>query len=465
MDKNLIIETIIRGISSTLQSVKIYTVEHRTAQKAIDVIYNSITEYVQQYGDLEFGIAGDELFSGKEIFFNLSKQLKELIDLLKDKNIERIIYKRSLCRLELVDFFEVLVACLDGEPFLDASQRMNKKFPNIDAGRIGGTVSSDKQKSQDIDKDKDNKKHCQKIYNSLLDENKGAIENIISGEAIDVESVYNFSCDIFNMIMYNRDSLFTMMNLKRHDDYTFVHSLNVAVLTIFQAQYLGFPEAEAIRLGMAGLFHDNGKLAIKKQLLNKKGKLTDEEFENIKSHTILGAELMLDNPDFDKMFLIAAHQHHLGVNLKKYPRPSFLKRQSLVAQIVAISDVYDALRSRRSYKEGMPLEKVYDIMQKEKDSLLNSELVDLFFKHVGVWPVGTLVKLGTGEVGLVKEVNHDDSFSPLVEILYDSSNVYLQHPFIADLSEKLNDKYLRRIEKHLAPDSDEGKRYVSELYG
>jgi len=162
---------------------------------------------------------------------------------------------------------------------------------------------------------------------------------------------------------------------------------------------------------------------------------------------------------------IVSFEHHLGVDLRGYPKVRFLKRQNLASKIVAVSDIYDALRSRRVYKDVMPLERVYTIMNKEKARLLDPYLVDLFFRNLGVWPPGTLVRLDTQEVALVREVNLQDLFRPKVEVFYDSKGKRLEKSFIVDLTEK-DEKgdFFRRILREMNP-WGEGERFVSELLG
>jgi HD-GYP domain-containing protein (c-di-GMP phosphodiesterase class II) len=461
------IEKIIRDISSTIQSVRIYTVQHPRARKAIDELFNAVQSLLSSAGEVSFGLAGDELFSGKDIFFHLTGQLSDFIKTLRDVEIERVRMRAPLMQQELSDFLEVLAAAREGDTFDELSRRHNKRFASIEVGKMGGAVSGADENDKNGRKSKqlDSLLHCYQVYGHMMETGSDAISRIAGGEQVDYEALYNFSCDVFNLIVHNQKSLFALMGLKRHDDYTFIHCLNVGVLSMYQARYLGFPQDQAIRLGMAGLFHDVGKIAIKNALLNKGGKLSDAEFENIKSHPVIGAELLLRNQSIDKLFFIACMQHHMGVDLSRYPRTKYLKRQSLAARIVAVSDVYDALRSRRSYKAGMSLERVHDIMRKESGTLLDAELVNLFFKYVGIWPVGTLVMLESGEVGQVSESHPDDNLSPSVELLFDREGNRLETPVTVDVREKDafgNKKH--RISRHLTSEG-EGARYVKELFG
>lgn len=458
MDINKL-EKILRLISSTIQSVRIYTVEHPKAKQAVKEVYSSLMEYCASFEICEIGIAGNEIFSGKEIFFELSKQLSELIDLLKSAKVERLNFSKNLSEKELENFFSVIIEVSENQSFEDLLKEKSIKFIGINFGQLCRQDQS--QSASSIEK----RAKSIEAYTSLLDGNKEVMDSIVKDISVDTGQVFNFSCDLFNLVSFNKESLFTMMNLKRHDDYTFVHSLNVAVLTMFQAQYLGLDRKDVVRLGMAGLLHDCGKKLVRNNLLNKKEKLSDKEFRSVQSHTLAGVDLLFMQEEIDSLAVIGAYQHHIGVKLERYPRAVYIKKQSTVAKIIAVSDVYDALRSRRSYKKGMPLEQVYEIMQREKGRILDTELVDLFFKNIGVWPEGTLVRLNSSELAIVKKNNPADIYSPTIEIVYDDQENLLAEPIVVDLTRQKDLHIKRKIESHITPETDEGKKYISALLG
>lgn len=463
------IQDIIKKISSTIQCIKIYTLEHPRSIRSIDETFALIKEFFSAYGDVEIGLADQEFFSGKEVFFQLSQRLPDLIEIFKKTGIEKLNIRKSLRKEELYLFFKTLLACRDGELFVDAGRRLSIKPISLEVGVLGGQVcaSGDVEESE-APVEKTGKNHDYDVFSlcqRLIETNSATAEFVTSGRAIEAETVYAFSCDAYRMITENRNTLFNMLSLKHHDDYTFVHSLNVALLSMYQAGYLGLEEELVKRMGMAGLFHDIGKHEIKTQLLNKKDKLTDDEFEIIKSHTMLGAEEIFRQGLDDPFFLIGAHQHHIGIDLNKYPRPVFMREQSMAAQIIAVADVYDALRSRRSYKKPMALEKVYEIMQKEKGTLLNPKLVDLLFENIGIWPIGTIVRLNTAEVAIVRGNNKKDIFSPEIDIRYDNEGMRLSEPVRVNLAEQTaSGEYLRRVECYIDPEDEEGRKYVREIF-
>jgi tRNA nucleotidyltransferase/poly(A) polymerase len=173
---------------------------------------------------------------------------------------------------------------------------------------------------------------------------------------------------------------------------------------------------------IAALFHDIGKLYISRKIIKKTDKLTENEFKDIRSHSILGSRLLLKHVDTLGMLpVVVAFEHHMRQDAKSYPKLSFPYTPHIISAIISICDVYDALAQRRSYKADYPPDVIYNLMNKEKDRFLQPQLVSKFFSIMGVWPVGTAVTLNGGRVAIVREENLEKPFLPKVEVMYPSS--------------------------------------------
>jgi len=459
---NFRVKNLIKSLSAALQMVKVYTLSHRRAEQVVEELYEEFRRVFGLIeGSIKIGLVRDELFFRREIYFDLTVFVKDFIKVLRERHIEYLEFRPNLFKEELAEFLEKL-AERKTEEEEDEDFFKKASSENISIGRFGTEIES-----EDAETDNDfyfGVKSGGVFYAESVERTRAVITDIIRGEKIDLKKLIEITSKIYSQMAVNEKALLALLSIKHFDDYTFVHSVNVAILSLFQAKYLGLSEEVIKEIGTAGLLHDIGKIYIKKNILDKKESLTGEEFSRVKNHALFGAKILLKNKPVDKIAFISALQHHLKFDLTGYPKLPFCRQQHLSAKIIAVSDVYDSLRSRRKYKEVTSLERVYEIMKKESGSLFDPYLVDLFFRNIGIWPAGTLVRLNTNEIGMVKRVNPQELFFPEIEILYDSSGRKLKKGIKADLKETDDQGGLkRRILRHLSP-YGEGIKIIREVY-
>ncbi len=170
--------------------------------------------------------------------------------------------------------------------------------------------------------------------------------------------------------------------LKSADEYTFTHVINVCILTMSQAESLGFKGEYLYQIGIASVLHDVGKLFVPEEIIRKPDMLTREERSIIETHTIKGAKYILNLENIPKLAVLGAMEHHIKYNGSGYPLIRGGWQPNIVSQMIAIADVFDALRSRRSYSEPKSLELIKQILQQEKGTTFNPFLVDNFLKLI-----------------------------------------------------------------------------------
>lgn len=462
--ENYAIKDLIKALSSTLQMVAIYTNQHPRAKTAIEKLYAGFSGIFTTLEEVHIGVVGSELFSGTQIFFELTTQVKDFILVLQEKQIEFIRFKRGLSQDELSNFVTKLsVRNKEGDADFVETFINQAQFSHIQIGKFGQEVQSSPAVQESSFKKE--LPEVNMLYQQQLSNVTSALEKGADDLQLDYSVFLSTAVQLFRLSMQHQHALFILSGVKKHDDYTFVHCVNTSLLTMFQARILGIPEKDVVKLGVAGFLHDIGKIAIKRALLDKKGKLSQGEFLQIKNHAVFGAKILLRGSAAERIPLIVAFGHHLGCSLQGYPKTRFLQNQHLASQLVSLSDVYDALRSRRSYRGSMSLERVYEIMKKEEGRLFDPFLLDLFFKHLGVWPVGTLVMLDSQEIALVKMNNPRDIFRPQVEIFFDAQGNKLDEGVVIDMTEKDSQgNFKRRIQRHLSAEG-EGRKFVVTLFG
>lgn len=261
-------------------------------------------------------------------------------------------------------------------------------------------------------------KSISKLKNMFMNIDKG------SSTDKDIKEIGNIAEDMVEELIVNRDLMVNMVDIKSFDDYTFFHSVNVAVLSIIMGIALNLNKSDLYKLAMGALLHDVGKVFINQDLLNKKGKLTDEEFEIMKSHSINGYRYIKSNFNVPVRSYIAVLDHHEKWDGTGYPNNKLGEDISLFGRIIAIADVYDALTSDRPYKKSSLPANVIEYIMGGPGSHFDFDLVNIFIKKVAAYPVGTCVKLNNGVIGIVVENYSDSSTRPKIRVLNSPSEEY-----------------------------------------
>lgn len=213
------------------------------------------------------------------------------------------------------------------------------------------------------------------------------------------------------------DALMLMTQLKKRDEYTAQHSMNVCVFSIALGRQINAPVEELNNIGLCGMLHDMGKLLVPSDLLNKPGRLTAEELPVMQSHTTKGWGLLMNTSGIFPGAVDVAHMHHERIDGSGYPRKLKAEQITPYARIVAIADTYDAVSSDRIYKPGKSHLESIKILTEAAGTHLDSALTMKFIECLGIYPAGSLVELNSGEVALVLEVNPKAKLKPRVMIV------------------------------------------------
>lgn len=432
---------------SAIQTGKIYSPEHPKYHEFIEQAHNSLQEVLKEKKELVIGIVEDELAWEDEIFFDLSQKLKSLVLYLQERGIERIYFNQSLNKNELEKFITFLItpkADLPEDPLEYLSAQGVK---NIRAGKIR-TLASDQKKKSKISVERI------KQYENSLKTVSQSFDKLLNEEDIDYLDLRFNILNVMENFMGRHQELLNLISIKKKDLVTFVHLLNVSILSMYISSKLGFSKDDVLDLGIAALFHDIGKISISLRILKKKSKLAEDEFLKIQDHSILGTKILTRYIDMLGILpIVVSFEHHMRYDLKGYPKVDFPHAPHLASYIVSLCDVYDALAQRRTYKKDYPPNEIYNIMMKEKGKLFDPKLLVKFFKITGVWPIGTIVSLSNRSIAFVREANERDIFRPVVEVISPKNR--------KGMIDLLKNKDIS-IKKSLNPFA-EGKKYLDML--
>lgn len=277
----------------------------------------------------------------------------------------------------------------------------------------------------DIVEERTRIKAIHKVYDTFHE-----LEN--TGE-LNIEPLTRVSENILTDILSNRNNLVQLSDLRRHDDYTFSHSVNVAVLSTMLGSLCRYTKSDLFTLVLGGLLHDIGKVNVPANILTKRGRLTPDEFSLMKLHPELGEEKLkrLPVPNADLLTIIAG-QHHEHMDGQGYPRRLMGNSIHRFARIVSIADVYDALTTQRSYKPSYKPHIAHRIMTRCSVGQFDLDLLNLFFNNVAIYPTGTVLKTTMG-YAIVKKSEFGRTMTPNICIFADVEQKLVPRPFDVDL--------------------------------
>ena len=259
------------------------------------------------------------------------------------------------------------------------------------------------------------------------------MDNASMGKAIKTEKVHRMVEAVVDSTFRNQDALASLTRLKSADEYTFAHCVNVCILSVAIARRMGFSKEALQDLGAGAMLHDVGKALVPADILKKKGPLSEAEFDNMKQHPILGLEYLKEMPDIKESSLHVVAQHHEKYNGTGYPAMKESERIHIFARIAAVADVYDAMTSTRCYQKGMlpdiALQKIYMLREKQFEPILVERLI----KSLGIYPIGTVIELNTGEIAVVKATNHLHPLQPKINMLIKANGRKYKKPFQVNL--------------------------------
>jgi putative nucleotidyltransferase with HDIG domain len=242
------------------------------------------------------------------------------------------------------------------------------------------------------------------------------------GNALKVGEAVALVDEISGSVMRNPSAMLSLARLKNKDDYTYMHSVAVCALMVALGRQLGFDGEELRGVGMAGLFHDIGKVGIPNEILNKPERLTDVEFAIVKQHPAKGWEILKASYDVDETELDVCLHHHERVDGNGYPDKLSGDALSVFARMGAICDVYDAITSERCYKHSWDPAVALRKMAEWRQGQFDEGVFQAFVKTVGIYPTGTLVKLQSGRLGVVTDQTDGGLLKPNVRVFFSSKS-------------------------------------------
>ncbi|QYJ88145.1 HD-GYP domain-containing protein [Shewanella mesophila] len=256
----------------------------------------------------------------------------------------------------------------------------------------------------------------------LMAEAKGLVQKVLSetfeGKAIEVAPFEDLAENMIESVMLDDDAFKCISALRSKDAYLLEHSINVAFLLVTFGKYLSLKRDVLKHLAVGGILHDIGKVKVDNKILHKPGRLTPEEFEHMKLHQVYAKEILTETPDLPQISRDVCLMHHEKLDGKGYPNGLKGEQLSLHGRMSCIVDIFDALTATRCYKEAMSPAAAFKILLSLTPFHLDEKLVYEFIRCVGVYPVGSLVQLSDGRIGIVWDAKGRDALHPILKCFY-----------------------------------------------
>jgi len=453
-----IIEDIFIRFSSALRTAQLYEPNNDTFIRQVNLLFDLIQTILKNEGKAHFQFRANTLFFNTvrvKFDFHSYHNFKFLADIFKEREIGTLGFEPGLSQEELTQFVTLFVDGEEENPFENFEAKIKEKGI--------GHIFLEKIHPSDTVGGKEEEEFMQsavKVFFKSITHLKEVVEREKQKKMVKLKTTRRLMQSIVNLISQNESFMVGLTNIKNYDEYTLNHSTNVCVLAVCFGRRLGFEKRELVDLGVSAFFHDIGKLAISKEILDKPGKLDENEMKIMQTHPWHGAKKLACLKELSILPVSAlnvAMEHHIWSNLTGAGYPKYWKKNytDLFSRITKICDFFDAVTTERPYrKKTATREEAVSWLLEKTGTEFDAVLLKVFANMIGVYPIGSLVVLDTGAWGIVTEVNPDIAYmtKPKVKIIADKKGNKIDGKII-DLAEKnpKTEKFKKTIVKTLDP--------------
>jgi putative nucleotidyltransferase with HDIG domain len=414
-------DELLRRLAAAIRGAQLYAPGHPLATRSITALGETLVSTHSATPSITIGIVGEEIVVGDIPIPHAADTMGELIRRLQEAGIERIVIDRGVQSDELVRLVET-VARSDSADQIAALSHL----PHIRVGRL----QVDEQTAAGVG----DISTFRKLYDDAVKVAETLWESTGVEGIPDADAARGMVDSLAQAVAQNRTALLALTALKNYDNYTFTHMVNVSILTMGQARGVGVDGPLLREFGLAALMHDIGKVKTPNEILNKPDKLTEQEYEILKRHTVDGAQILRKTPEMPTLAPVVAFEHHLRADGTGYPTAQ-RAQLNLGTTLCGIADVYDAMRSQRVYQPAFPTDRILAVLQRNDGRQFDQHLVRRFVQLVGIYPVGNLVRLYNGEIAVVLKAHAADPYRPRVRILMGPDELPLANPMEVNLWE------------------------------
>jgi len=397
---------VVQVLAAAIKGLRLYSLDHPATRKQVQTLQDGLFGLLQHKQKIKMGLLEGTLFIEDHLFIQEFPAASELAGLLESRALSGIEFHAGLSATELQILLNTLYAGeLKGRAFAEA----------LESNQV------EKIKAFTPQDDEEEDGQPRKVYRKALKVVDQIFTDVRMGQIPSSTEALKVVKSMARLTLTEPHALFALSMLKDYDNYTFTHSVNVSVISLAVGRACGVSEQDLRILGLGGLLHDLGKLKVDVKIITKPGRLTEIEFEEIKQHPTFGAEIIKEMEGVTQEVMDIVLCHHSRYDRKGYPLLENDRNLSRLVDMTAIADSYDAMTTLRSYQRPLTPRGAINRLREVAGTFLNPDYVTSFIVSLGPFPVGSLVRLDTNEIGLVTKVDAKDPSLADIKLLFDPS--------------------------------------------
>ncbi|MBI5587782.1 MAG: HD-GYP domain-containing protein [Deltaproteobacteria bacterium] len=416
MNENDSRDAILKNINGALKSRKLYPPGHPAVSAPINKLSTTLEDSLKTTNNIVVGLVNEALVFEDDLIVEGEKLYPDIIRYMNEKSVNAIIFERGFSLKELTALLDVL----SGADIL-TGHALQK-----DLSARGITHISLKSIPE-------GKRNILEIYNGAVGVVKNVMGEVRMGKIPRAEPVNEIIGEITESVFSDQNAIVGLTMIKNYDDYLYNHSVNVSIISLSLGRAMKLTEEQLHAVGVAALLHDIGKTGVAENIIRKPGGLSSEEWDKIKEHPLLGSNIIKRMEGMDETIGRLIYEHHVKYDHSGYPQTSSSLHP--LSQIITISDAYDALTTLRVYQQPHSPVEAVKVMSNFSGRHFNPDTLKAFVNMIGLYPVGTMVRLSTNEIGLVVKVDCEAGDCPVIKVLYGKDGNELDAPYELSLME------------------------------
>ncbi|MCL4558106.1 MAG: HD domain-containing protein [Deltaproteobacteria bacterium] len=414
--------TLVTLITGTVKNLSLYPKTHPTIKTAVHGVNEILHSLLATRRELVVAVVKNTLLVDRTPFYTTTKGVEEFIDRLIALEINGIIFYRTINEKEIL----ILLESLTIQPEeLKKQKGLPERLKNM--GVRGVEI---KKIEEDV------KVEIFKTYTAARNEIVNIMSELRLGHIPEKTKIQEMLNDLNEAMLKDKNTLLCLTMLQDYDEYTFNHSVNVGILSLSLAQELDFKGDDLLFVGLSGILHDIGKTRINRDIILKPSELSEYEWDEMRKHPVHGRDIIKEIGGISDITAHFVLYHHLRYNLSGYPRPDGIASQPEGSRIIAIADTYDSMTTLRPYQRRFDPKESMELLNSRVNEDFDMEYVKAFTKTLGIYPIGSVVRLDTNEIGVVTRTNDAATQRPFVKLILDASGNAIEQMEELSLEEK-----------------------------